>query len=470
MTQRVTQCDGELAVASNQLNTLSKEIAHISSTQQRLSAAEVEVGMLKGDISRLIHLLDHYEGAQSFIAQWRDSKNMTFVGLTRKSPSSHSSSNPYARTENKENSNNNGSDEDNEEDLISPTEYDHLQRMYGCDPFPMTSNFIEELDYWAPHELVQHGLKFVETNTPHISKSVIMDFITTMNRIWMRREKRKITRINERFRKQIAEMQRQSENSKPYREVIAEATMKRLQSEVRSKRSRVLTGRPKKYHELSREERDYFDVSDEFGDLDKPTDAHLDNRKICQLPPKGSKSHIKDLSANKLLVASLESLESLNKQHAMSRRARSAGSPRASKGWSPRKSTSVFGLDSADEYAEEQPSEEYLRGALWLGRNFVAIVEELATQIEQQRLKCLRDINSAIQDSDKIRACNRLSLITNSIVTEYTALIQKTSYRSREILQVSVLCVTSERASLCQLYRRAHPPSALGTSLHTTSF
>jgi hypothetical protein len=456
MTARVTQCDSELAIAANQLNTLSKEVSCISQTQERLVSAEAEVGVLKGDISRLIHLLEHNKGAQGFVAHWRDSGNagMTFVGLGRKKAGAGGKRGGLPGDENV-NSENLGDlglgatgDGEDEEGMISASEYAHLQRTYGGDPFPMTGSFSEEAEHWAPTDLVFEGLHFVETNMPHVSKSVIMEFIATMNKIWMRREKRKINRVKERYEKIMTEMQRQRENSKPYREVMAEATMKRLQSQVKEKRSKNLRGRPKKFHELSREERNFFDVEDEYGDLDPDGSAlsHMPSheRKPCMLPQKGSRSHIKTLSANKLLVASLESLETIGKQNMATsvnrsqsmRRSVPGGSPRRS-GFSPRRggynSPSAYG--STDEDCDRQPSEEYLRGALWLGRNFVSVVEELCSNVEAVRLRCLKDIAQAAADGDKARTCHRLSLLINSIVTEYTSMVLKVSYKGREMLQ-----------------------------------
>jgi len=456
MTARVNQCDSELAIASNQLSTLSKEVGCISQTQERLVSSEAEVGVLKGDISRLIHLLEHNKGANGFVSHWKDSGSagMTFVGLNRKKDKNTAKKAAFGVDDeddenfNSENFGDGGMEED--EDMISPTEYAHLQRMYGGDPFPMTSSFSEEAEHWAPNDLVFQGLKFVETNMPHISKSVIMEFIATMNKIWMRREKRKILRVKERYEKILGEMQRQRENSKPYREVIAEAAMKRLQSQVKEKRSKNLRGRPKKFHELSREERNYFDVEDEFGDLDADGAAMglipSNERKPCMLPQKGTRSHIKALSANKLLVASLESLETIGKQSLATsvnrnqsmRRSVPGSSPRRS-GFSPRRyggRNSPSAYNSTDDDGDRQPSEEYLRGALWLGRNFVSVVEELCSNVESVRLRCLKDIAQASADGDTARTAHRLALLVNSIVTEYTTMVLKVSYKGREMLQV----------------------------------
>lgn len=464
MRQRVIRCDDELAQAANQLKTLSKEVESVSSTQQRLSTSESEVGILRGDISRLLHLLEHSGVSPAFVNHWKDSKGMTFIGLhdvkkKKGSKKGKGLKGQRGKNENNVNSSSNNANSDEEprvdassgenEAFMSSAEYAHLQRMYGGDPFPITESWNDEIECWAPNELVNNGVKFVERNMPHVSKSVILGFINGMNKIWLRREKRKIQRVKERFEKNIQELHRQMAHSKPYREVMAEASVRRLKTQVYDKRVKHLHGRPKRYDELSKEERDFFDAEDEYGDMDEIGHGE---RKLCKLPPKGSKSHIRELSANKLLVASLESLEYIGKTRAQTDTSTNYNSgilksninsrnssPRSARG-SPRGGRYNV-IDSVDMELERQPTEEYLRGALWLGRNFVTITEELCSNMEALRLRSLKDVNLAMQDNDKARACNRLSLVTNSVITEYTAMAQKSGYKSRGLLQVMRHCM-----------------------------
>ena len=42
---------------------------------------EAEVGVLRGDIARLLRLLDYYPAAHDFLERWHDSDGMSFLGL-----------------------------------------------------------------------------------------------------------------------------------------------------------------------------------------------------------------------------------------------------------------------------------------------------------------------------------------------------------------------------------------------------
>ncbi len=150
---RLGQCDQELAHASEQLNSLSREVSDISSTRNKLSSAESEIGILKGDISRLLRLLEHSPATRDFIAQWQSSDGMDFVGIARDmsgfaatsqhSGGSHDHSAGYAALLDIDG----GSmypDDDNigtSRNLeLTPVEFAHLKRVHGGDPFPMSTN------------------------------------------------------------------------------------------------------------------------------------------------------------------------------------------------------------------------------------------------------------------------------------------------------------------------------------------
>ena len=64
-----------------------------------------------------------------------------------------------------------------------------------------------------------------------------------------------------------------------------------------------------------------------------------------------------------------------------------------------------------DKGAFEYPSEIYLVGALWLGKNMSLELEELVDGIESFRVKHFQDVSLAAQDNDVRRACHCLSLL-----------------------------------------------------------
>ena len=164
---RMNQCDHELAHAAEQLSRMAKELAQANEAHELMLTAEAEVGVLKGDIARLLRLMEHYPASQEFLDRWFDSDGLDFMGMGEPSsthPSDHNSSmitahNPLGHSystslglsnhpgeyEDNEYSNNNyNNNRDDEYDQrrpdpdITPSEYAQLKRIYGGDPFPMT--------------------------------------------------------------------------------------------------------------------------------------------------------------------------------------------------------------------------------------------------------------------------------------------------------------------------------------------
>ena len=81
------------------------------------------------------------------------------------------------------------------------------------------------------------------------------------------------------------------------------------------------------------------------------------------------------------------------------------------------------------------PSEVYLHGAIWLGRNYVMISEEMAESMEFFRNKVLREITSVSDDKYDLQRCvNRLCLLSGSIVTEAIEISNRYKLRAKDIL------------------------------------
>lgn len=76
---KMNQCDYELAYASLQLTKLAEEVGAAKATKVRETTTNVEVGILKRDISRLLRLLEHYPASRSFRRRWNDSHGLSFV-------------------------------------------------------------------------------------------------------------------------------------------------------------------------------------------------------------------------------------------------------------------------------------------------------------------------------------------------------------------------------------------------------
>lgn len=78
---RISQCDEELRQASKHITLLTGELARAREKINKSIATDTEVGILKGDISRLLRLLDNYPSSEVFLNRWHASDGMSFLGM-----------------------------------------------------------------------------------------------------------------------------------------------------------------------------------------------------------------------------------------------------------------------------------------------------------------------------------------------------------------------------------------------------
>lgn len=151
---REQDTDRDLRQAASQLMTLSNEVAKLGEVKEELAVVEAEKDILKGDIARLIRLLEHYPAAEGFVQRWYDNQGLSFSGLDRlhgsKGTGGHRDD-PEARAMGLAS------------DLITPEEFAHLKRLHGGgDPFPMTASMQEESENWVPEETARLGVRFLD--------------------------------------------------------------------------------------------------------------------------------------------------------------------------------------------------------------------------------------------------------------------------------------------------------------------
>lgn len=194
-------------------------------------------------------------------------------------------------------------------------------------------------DSWVPREAAVAGLSFFTARLPNTPHTILHDFLRSMNRVWQRREKRKLNRVKKAYITKIQELQRKLSNAKPYRGVIAEQRIRMLKSQVDREREKHLHGRP-----LLKDADD--DYAEDVADV-----AHAPQEQ--------------------LLHASLSTLETIGR-HSLAH----------SHDHSYKHTGKTGGY----------PSELYLHGATWLGRNFLMVSEEMAETMEHFRAKALREL------------------------------------------------------------------------------
>jgi hypothetical protein len=248
-TQKMTQCDESLAQASEQLATLSREVAGVADTRNDLATAQAEVGILKGDIARLLRLLENYPSAKGFLQKWRDGESMSFLGVPmdvqQQRQGEEERKGGYGNNASSYPSEHFSETEYQSERLISPSEVDQLKRVHGTDSFPMQGTLQEEAEYWVPREAAHIGMNFMVAKIPHAPPGLIYEFLRNISKVWLKREKRKLGRIRDMYEKKLADMKRKLDNAKPYKGVMAGQQIRRLKNQVKEKTLHKLSGHPK---------------------------------------------------------------------------------------------------------------------------------------------------------------------------------------------------------------------------------
>lgn len=65
-----------------------------------------------------------------------------------------------------------------------------------------------------PTAAARAGMQFLSAKLPHASPRVVTDFLRTMNKIWLRRERRALKRIKAAYKHEINDMKRQLSNAR----------------------------------------------------------------------------------------------------------------------------------------------------------------------------------------------------------------------------------------------------------------
>lgn len=422
---RLLQCTSQLIQASEHLTMVNKEVDAVVETKEQLATTNAEVHILKGNLARMVRLIEQYPEAKSFCDHWGDSHGLSFVGPPQKlkkrglelmgssSSSSSSSASPSASA----------SAFSAADKGISKGEFDQMKSMYDYDPYPLSASLEEEEAIWVPAEAHKAGMEFLSTKLPHTPTEVIMDFLRRMNKVWMRREKRKIIRIKQEYDDVLAEYKRRLSHSKPYQGVVAAKQIERLQGIVKDKRKKYNSGRPKKSSDTFTEDNESGSNFEDIDHLDlKSLPPH--HKRLCQLEAMKAAQHktssspsrkanISTVSTEKLLESSLISLEKLGQHNANQAIIRG------------HEMSLIRQSRSSQDGEQKNPSEAFLRGAVWLGRNCSALMDELADSLDNLKSSHLSDVLDAVRDPDMNRAVSRLHILTTSLLTEiYTTAIR----------------------------------------------
>lgn len=222
-----------------------------------------------------------------------------------------------------------------------------------------------------------------------------------------------------------------------------ERQIRRLKSQVKEVREKsLLTGRARKSLEELPYELQTFDEEDQ--DDSEILDLPPHERRLCKMVKRASEHQAADVnlvSTEKLLQASLNSLESMGRRMQMTQSNGGSSNPNnisASLNMSHYHGENGVPSGSSDQDGS-YPNESYLRGALWLGRNMTMISEDLADAVDAYRNEYAKSVQEACHDTDPRRSCSRLALLANSGMTTAHSMMNKSRLQIRKILEVGDL-------------------------------
>lgn len=198
------------------------------------------------------------------------------------------------------------------------------------------------------------------------------------------------------------------------------------------------TGRPRSALDLSSGRQGGRFESHDQQDFDESGPPH--ERRLCKLMARSASlgpAPVSVVSTEKLLEASLHSLESLGRtMHVASGHTTAMGADDLDHSQSFMQNTQHTQNTTASG-SQPYPNDSYLRGAMWLGRNFTILSEELAEEMSDFRTKFMNEVAVAGQDTDFRRSCHRLTLLANSGITQAHSMTIRSNGKVREILQVN---------------------------------
>jgi hypothetical protein len=182
-----------------------------------------------------------------------------------------------------------------------------------------------------------------------------------------------------------------------------------------------------------------------FAIEDMDSDGITNSRRLCKVEAnrksyEAQETEVTRVSTEKLLEASLQSLETMNLR-------KSQIQSRGDYHEDQHDSIMRLSIQAADDHAQAvYPSASYLRGALWLGRNMAIVIEDLAKAMDQCRMRILTglqqvDVREA-QPHEMIpelkRAIHRLKVMATGATTQACTFTAKTKSLIRSILQVDL--------------------------------
>lgn len=208
---------------------------------------------------------------------------------------------------------------------------------------------------------------------------------------------------------------------------MAERKIRRLESQVKEERNKRLTGRPKKWSPD-----DESDCEMDGTDLAASSEAWDDASRSRSASAGASSRGRKSLDASKTSTR-------ISATRSYSASGARYGSPgRSTSHPEENLEAALLSMESAVGLEQPKliPSADYLRGAMWLGRNIVMEMDTLVNHIEGFRSQYLKEVNVTAKDKDLERACHRMALLAASRVNDVVAFAAEEKDKIQKMLHV----------------------------------
>ena len=86
-------------------------------------------------------------------------------------------------------------------------------------------------------------MSFMVSKIPHAPPGMVYEFLRTLSKVWLKRERRKVTKIRDMYEKKLGDMKRRLDNAKPYKGVMAGQQIRRLKNQVKELEKEIITNK-----------------------------------------------------------------------------------------------------------------------------------------------------------------------------------------------------------------------------------
>jgi len=355
-----------LETCRDELARTEKENCLLIEKSRLIDQLKVEVQTVRTDNSRLVKLIASTKEYREFQRFWEDSDGVSFIPHKSQGASNYKLSLTMEPSFLEPGIDGEAPSASLVQNAPGWGNVDTWKSQYSHqDNLPVDSTL--ETSHWVPKEAMQIGNKFafdVQYDKGTATKEMIDSFLWELNRIWGRREARRVQRLRNSYNEKMDEVKRKANMSKSFDSIAAKQQIMRLEKQLlEAKRAMKVRRKGKK------------------SNFDGPTASSLlmaESNLLRYYSEKGEKS-----KANSP-VRTRKSAEHVFKDHLLSKSI-----------------STVKVLEDKLHLSMEEGKAALIKGAVWFGRNAVVLLEELERDISLQKDKSILDFQMSATRSPK---------------------------------------------------------------------